>query len=143
MGGSASDVNSFTIVVTAPPPTVVINSPTPNSVYTYRVGSAATIVPFTFTANSSMGGIRTLTAKVDNANVVFTATGLGTLQASGLINLPYTTAGTHTVSVTTTDDNGTATASSNFSVNVVAPTPTIAISQPTAGAVFTAPTGSS
>ena len=142
LGGSASDVNSFTIVVTAPPPTVVINSPTANSVYTYRVGSAATVVPFTFTANSSLGGIRTLTAKVDNANVVFTATGLGTLQATGVINLPYTTAGTHTVSVTTTDDNGTATANSNFSINVVAPTPTIAISQPTAGAVFTAPTGS-
>jgi PKD repeat protein len=143
LGGSSSDVNSFTIVVTAPPPTVVINSPTPNSVYTYRVGSAATVVPFSFTANSSLGGIRTLTAKVDNANVVFTATGLGTLQASGLINLPYTTAGTHTVSVTTTDDNGTATATSNFSINVVAPTPTIAISQPTAGAVFTAASGAS
>ncbi|MBC7367427.1 MAG: hypothetical protein H7343_11565 [Undibacterium sp.] len=60
LGGSASDVNSFTIVTTVPPPTVVINSPTPNSVYTYRVGSAATVVPFTFTANSSFGGILTL-----------------------------------------------------------------------------------
>ena len=142
LGGSASDVNSFTIVVTALPPTVVINTPTPNSVYEYRVGNAATVVPFMFTANSSLGGIRTLTAKVDNANVVFTATGLGTLEATGLINLAYTTSGTHTVSVTATDDNGTAVANSNFSINVVAPTPTIAISQPTAGAVFNAPTGS-
>ena len=141
LGGSASDVNSFTIVVSAPPPTVVINSPTPNSVYTYRVGSSATVVPFSFTAKSAIGGIRTLTAKVDNATVVFTPTGLGTLEANGLINLPYTTAGTHTVSVTTTDDNGTASADSNFSINVVAPTPTITIGQPTSGAVFTAPTG--
>jgi len=125
--GVATDTNQFTVTVTAPPPTVVINSPTPNSVYTYRVGSAATVVPFAFTAKSTIGGIRTLTAKVDNAAVVFTATGLGTLEATGLINLPYTTAGTHTVSVTTTDDNGTASADSNFSINVVAPTPTITI----------------
>jgi len=142
LGGSASDVNSFTVAVTAPPPTVVINSPTPNSVYDYRVGSAATVVPFSFTANSSLGGIRTLTAKVDNATVVFTPTGLGTLQATGRINLPYTTSGTHTVSVTATDDNGTAVANSNFSINVIAPAPTITISQPTAGAVFNAPAGS-
>lgn len=142
LGGSASDVNSFTVVTTVPPPTVVINSPTPNSVYTYRVGSGATVVPFTFTANSNFGGILTLTAKVDNANVAFTTTGLGTLQATGTVNLPYTTSGTHTVSVTTTDNYGTATANSNFTVNVVAPTPTITISQPTAGATFTAPTGS-
>lgn len=142
LGGSASDVNSFTVVTTVPPPTVVINSPTPNSVYTYRVGSAATVVPFAFTANSNFGGILTLTAKVDNTNVPFTATGLGTLQAAGTINLPYTTAGTHTVSVTTTDNYGTAVASSNFTVNVVAPTPAITISQPTAGASFTAAAGS-
>ncbi len=141
LGGSASDVNSFQVVTAVAPPTVVINSPTPNSVYTYRVGSAATVVPFTFTANSSCG-ILTLTAKVDNATVAFTATGLGTLQATGTINLPYTTSGTHTVSVTTTDNYGTATANSNFTVNVVAPTPTITISQPTAGATFTAPSGS-
>jgi len=141
LGGTASDINSFTVVTTATPPTVVINSPTANSVYTYRTGSAATVVPFSFTANSSLGGIRTLTAKVDNANVVFTATGLGTLQATGFINLPYTTSGPHTVSVTTMDDNGTASATSNFTVNVVSPVPTIAIGQPTAGATFTAASG--
>jgi hypothetical protein len=142
LGGTASDLNTFTVIVQAAPPTVVINSPTPNSSYDYRIGTAATVVPFTFTATSSFGGIRTLTAKVDGANVVFTPSGLNTLTATGTINLPYTTGGTHTVSVTTTDDNGTATAASNFIVNVIAPTPTIVINQPTAGATFSVPTGS-
>ncbi|MBC7367428.1 MAG: hypothetical protein H7343_11570 [Undibacterium sp.] len=82
------------------------------------------------------------TAKVDNANVALTATGLGTLQAAGTINLPYTTSGTHTVSVATTDNYGTATANSNFTVNVIAPAPAITISQPTSGASFTAAAGS-
>jgi len=140
-GGIGSDLNTFTVVVQAAPPTVVINSPTVNSVYNYRIGTAATVVPFTFTATSSFGGIQTLTAKVDSANVVFTPVGLGTNTATGSIDLPYTTAGTHTVSVTTTDNNGTASAVSNFTVNVIAPTPTIVINQPTAGATFAMPVG--
>ena len=142
LGGTASDVNAFTIVVPAAPPTVVINTPTLNSIYDYRLGTPATVVPFAFTATSSFGGIVTLTAKVDGANVVFTPVGLGTTTATGLINLPYTSAGTHTVSVTTTDNNGTATADSNFTVNVIAPTPAIVINQPAAGATFATPVGS-
>ncbi len=142
LGGTASDTNTFTVVVQAAPPTVVINTPTVNSVHDYRLGSPAAIVPFAFTATSSFGGIVTLTAKVDGANVVFTPVGLGTVTATGLINLPYTTAGTHTVSVTTTDNNGTATALSNFTVNVIAPTPVIVINQPMAGATFATPVGS-
>lgn len=135
--GVAIDANQFTVSVTVAPPTVVINSPTPNSVYTYRAGSAPMIVPFAFTANSRLGGIQTLSVKVDNANVTFSPFGIGTLEAYGLINLSYTTSGAHTVSVTTTDNYGTATANSNFTVNVVAPVPTITISQPGAGATFT------
>lgn len=144
LGGVAADVNQFTIVVAAAnPPTVVINSPVANSVYIYRTGTATpTVVPFTFTATSSLGGIDTLTAKVDGANMVFSPVGIGTLTATGTILLPYNTAGTHTVSVTTTDRNGTATANSNFTINVVSPTPTIAISQPLPGATIAVPVGS-
>lgn len=143
LGGVTTDVSQFTVVVTAAaPPTVVIASPTVNSVYTYRAGTTPTVVPFTFTATSSFGGIKTLTAKVDGVEQIFSITyGAGNLTASGTIVLPYTVGGPHTVSVDTTDDNGTAAATSNFTVNVVAPTPTIAISQPLSGATLPLPTG--
>lgn len=135
LGGVATTTNQFTVVVTGvAPPTVVIASPTVNSVYSYRVGTTPTVVPFTFTATSSFGGIKTLTAKVDGVAQTFATTfGAGNLTASGTILLPYTVGGPHTVSVDTTDDNGTAAATSNFTVNVVAPTPTITISQPLTG----------
>lgn len=139
--GTATDTNTFTVKVSAPPPTVVINTPTPGTSYTYRAGGPAAIVPFTFTAKSNFGGIRTLAAKVDGANVPFTPVGIGSLTATGTISLSYTTAGTHTLEVTTTDDNGTATTQSNFIVTVVAPTPTIAITQPSNQATFTLPAG--
>lgn len=144
LGGVASDTNQFTVVVVAAaPPSVVIHSPTVNSVYVYRVGtSTPTVVPFTFTATSSLGGIRTLTAKVDGVAQTFSPVGIGSLTATGTILLAYSTSGTHDVSVTTTDDNGTASAVSNFSINVVAPTPTIAISQPVSGATIAVPVGS-
>lgn len=140
-GGTATDTNAFTVVIDAPPPTVVINTPTAGSTYTYRLGAAATVVPFTFTGRSNIGNVRTLTAKVDNAEVTFTPSGIGTGTATGSINLPYTTAGSHTVSVTVTDDVGSATTSSNFTVTIIAPTPAIDITSPTDDQIFTIPTG--
>lgn len=140
-GGTATDTNSFKVLVLAPPPTVVINTPTVGATYTYRVGSAATVVPFTFTATSNVGAVRTLSAKVDGGTVAFTPSGLGTATATGSISLPYTTAGTHTLEVITTDDVGTASTTSNFTVVVVAPTPAIDISNPTEGQIFNIPTG--
>lgn len=140
-GGTATDTNTFRVSVTAAPPTVAINTPTANATFTYRTGSPALVVPFTFTATSSFGGVRTLTAKVDGAPVTFSPAGLGSLTATGSVSLTYSTAGTHTLEVTTTDDNGTATAASNFTVNVVAPVPVVTIAQPLNGAVITLPVG--
>lgn len=140
-GGTATDTNAFTVVIDAPPPTVVINAPTAGSTYTYRIGSPATVVPFTFTGRSNINNVRTLIAKVDNVEVAFTPSGIGTGTATGSINLPYTTAGVHNVSVTVTDDVGSATATSNFTVTVIAPTPEIDITSPTEGQIFNIPTG--
>ena len=141
LGGSATDTNSFTITVLAPPPTVVINTPTPNTTLTYRVGDPALQVPFTFTATSNAGAVRTLTAKVNGAVTTFTPSGIGSPTATGSIPLSYTTAGSHTLEVTTTDDVGTAVANSNFSINVIAPTPVIDITNPTEGQIFDIPSG--
>lgn len=141
LGGSSTDTNSFTITVLAPPPTVVINTPAPNTAFSYRVGDPATVVEYRFTATSNAGAVRTLVAKVDGAVTAFTPSGIGSPTATGTIMLPYTTAGAHTLQVTTTDDVGTATADSNFTVNVIAPTPVIDITSPTEGQIFNIPSG--
>ena len=140
--GAGMDTNTYIVTVTGAPPTVSISSPTPGATYTYRAGDPAVIVSFTFTATSNFGGVRTLTAQLDGVDVPFTAVGLGTLTATGSINLPYTTAGSHTVAVTTTDDYGSASAQSNFTVNVIEPLPAVAIATPTPNQVFTIPIGS-
>jgi hypothetical protein len=139
--GTGSDVNSFSVVVTAPPPTVVINTPAPATTFTYRSGGAPVSVPYTFTATSNYGGIRTLTATLNGAPISFTPVGLNSLVATGTTSFSFSTAGTHTLSVTTTDDYGTATANSNFIVNVVSPTPTIAITSPANAASFNLASG--
>lgn len=142
-GGTATDVNTFRIVVTAAPPTIVISNPAPGSAFTYRVGSPALVVPFTFTGRSNFGGVRTLVAKVDGVVTPYTPSGLGSLTETRTINLSYTTAGSHTLEATVTDDYGTATATSNFTVTVVAPTPAITITNPANNAVFNLPSGAS
>lgn len=139
--GSETDTNTYIVKVSAPPPVVTIASPSVGATYTYRAGDPATMVTFSFTAVSAFGGIRTLTAQIDGANIVFVPTGIGSLTATGTVMLPYTTAGAHTVSVTATDDNGTASAQSNFTVNVIAPTPTIDITTPASPQTFTLPVG--
>jgi hypothetical protein len=116
--GVAMDTNGFTVSVSAPAPTVVIDTPANGSVYTYHAGAPALSVPVHFTATSVFGGIRTLTATVDNAAATFVPDGIGALTATGTVNLSYTTAGIHTVVVTTTDDNGTATAQTSFTIKV-------------------------
>ena len=68
LGGTGTDTNTVAIIVQTDPPTVFINTPTLNRIYSYRLGTPATIVPFAFTATSSFSGIVTLSAKVDGAN---------------------------------------------------------------------------
>lgn len=140
-GGTGTDLSSFRVSILAAPPTVTIHTPVDNATYTYRRGNPALVVPFTFTATSAFGGVRTLTAKVDGTPVAFAPNGLGTLTATGSVSLTYTSGGTHTLEVTTTDDNGVATTTSDFTVNIVEPTPTIVISQPLDGAMITLPAG--
>ncbi len=140
--GTATDTNTYVVTVTAPPPTVAIASPTPGSTYTYRLGDPATVVPLNFTAKSSYGGIRTLTVDVDGNDVPFNASGIGTLTATGSILLPYAAAGAHSVTVTTTDDNGSASAQTNFTIGIIEPLPAVSITTPTPNQVFTIPTGS-
>ncbi|MDP1580209.1 MAG: hypothetical protein Q8M02_08015 [Candidatus Didemnitutus sp.] len=138
--GTSTDSADITITVLAAPPTVAIQTPLPGSSYTYIPGTNLQ-VPFTFAAVSQYGGISTLTAKLNGAPVSFTASGLGTLNASGAGNLPITGAGSYTLTVTATDPNGSATDSVTFSVDSPFAPPTISISAPLNGTVFTRAVG--
>jgi len=138
--GPASDQNTFTVLTGTVPPTVSIQTPAPGTSYTYRAGSPALVVPLTFTGHSNYA-VRTLTATLDGDDVsnLYTPAGLGSVDATGSIGVPYTTAGNHVLVVTTTDDYGTASATTTYSVAVVAPTPTLTITTPAESQVFTIP----
>lgn len=134
--GTSTDSADITITVLAAPPTVAIQTPLPGSSYTYIPGTNLQ-VPFTFAAVSQYGGISTLTATLNGAPVSFTASGLGSLNASGAGNMPIVAAGSYTLTVTATDPNGSATDSVTFSVDSPFAPPTISISAPLNGTVFT------
>ncbi|MES2695329.1 MAG: SdrD B-like domain-containing protein [Verrucomicrobiota bacterium] len=147
-GGQASDVTTFLIKVVAAPPTVVINSPVaPNNVYTYRHGGAAVQVPYTFTAKSNAGGLRTLVAKIDGVTVhTETFTAPYPMTVTRTVNRTYTPTATVTypLTVTATDDQPTAAnATGSFTINYVAPTPAIDITSPAENAIFNIPSGQS
>jgi hypothetical protein len=137
--GTATDTNTVVVTITAPPPTVTITSPTPGYSTTYRLGGAATVVNFTFSATAGYGAIRTLTAQVDGQDVAFSAAGLNSATATGSIPLSYTTDGAHAVTVTATDDNTGASAQSNFSITLIEPLPAVTITGPAQNQVFTIP----
>ena len=138
--GPARDINTFTVVTGTAPPAVAISSPVLGSSYSYRLGAAPTPVILSFTGHSSYA-IRTLTAVLDSQNVSsqYTPSGIGTTDASGSFTIGYTTAGAHTLTVTATDDYGTASTSTNYTINVIAPVPTINIGTPAEGQMFTIP----
>lgn len=146
---TASDQHSITVNVTAPPPTVQITSPTqtPPASYTYRVGDAPLDIPFTFVGSTTYGGIADLTAKVDGVAQSFTISGLNTLTATATVHLIYDNSsaqGTHTLSVTATDESGqTATTTGSFSINYLAPLPQVVIQTPSPAETFYVPVGAS
>lgn len=138
--GTSTDAAEITVVVSAPPPIVNIAQPTGPS-YTLIPGTTLSL-PYSFTATSYFGGITVLTATLNGAPVTFTATGMNTLNAGGSGNFAITEPGTYTLNVTGTDQNGTAVASTTFSVLAATPAPTVTINQPANGTVITRVAGS-
>lgn len=123
--GTAKDVTSFTVQVSGPPPIPEIVTPAPNSEYTYVEGSSPLSIPFTFNGRSPLGPLRTLSASL-NGVTVYSVAGLSTPQASGTVNLSVSTGGTHVLAVTATNDYGTATTTSTFTVRLVSSRPPVA-----------------
>lgn len=143
-GGTATDINTFVVRAPVAAPTVTITTPADGTAYTYRVGDAPTMVPLVFVGSTTAGGIRSLAAKLNGVPLAISTSNLLTLVATGSLNIPMdgNDEGTHQIDVEAVDVWGQiATTSTRFTVDVIEPTPTIAISEPTAGQVFTLPTG--
>lgn len=142
--GTSTDSADFTVEVSAPPPTATISSPLAGSSYTVMSGDTLNI-SFEFSATSIYGGISELSATLNGQPVNATISGLNTLHASGTANLQISSAGTYSLSVTANNGYGVGSASSQFIVTVLEPTPpppTVTITSPANGTVITREAGS-
>ena len=120
------------------PPTVGITLPSAGAVFTHTLGQAAVQVPFSiFGSSAATTPLTDLSLTVDGQPVALsTLTGIGTTDAAGTASIPYTTAGLHTVQATAINSVGSSTATSDFSVQVIVPPPTVTINAPSDGASF-------
>jgi hypothetical protein len=115
---------TFTInkpIVIATPPTVVINTPPAGSTYTLGTGCGSVLsIPLTFTGSSTTPGavITKLTATLDGTSLSVSSSNLNQKNSQGSATMSIRTTGVHTIVVTATDANGTATATRTFSVTV-------------------------
>lgn len=142
--GSSVTSSDFTVDEYIPPPTVTINPPA-GETHTYIRGLTSTSVPYSFTGTSLQGGIQTLTATLDgNPLTPDSLTGIGQLSATGSGSLTFDAStvngvGEHTIVVTATDPNGSASASATFVIDEQVPTISCTIATPTDGATFPLP----
>jgi hypothetical protein len=140
-GTSASAV-SITVTISGPAPKVTIAQPTASGSYTYVIGGPPLSVPFSIAATSVYGGVNTLSATLNGNPVAVTTSGLRTLNATGTGTLSRSAGGQYVFAATATDALGTTSSSVQFTVNTQYPPPTVTITQPTNGAVFTYVAGS-
>ena len=140
--GTSATAVSITVTIAGPATKVTITQPTAGGSYTYVIGGPPLSVPFSIGAISAYGGVNTLAATLNGNPVTVTTSGLGTLNATGTGTLQLSAGGQYTLSVTATDALGTTSSSVQFTVNAQYPPPTLTITQPTNGAVFTYVAGS-
>lgn len=149
--GSSVTSSDFTVDEVAPPPLVEILAPTTD--YSYIKGLTAATVPYSIKATSLRGGIITLQATLDGDPLIITnlagvsADGVtpGQLIATGLGSWVFSTSailgGTteHTLVVTATDQQGTASATTKFKVTELLPSITTTIAPPLDGSIIPMP----
>ena len=140
--GTSATAVSIAVTIAGPAPKVTIAQPTASGSYTYIIGGPPLSVPFSVAATSAYGGVKTLAATLNGNPVAVTASGLGTLNATGTGTLQLSAGGQYVFAATATDALGTTSSSVQFTVNARFPPPTVTITQPTNGAVFTYVAGS-
>jgi len=126
------------------PPSVTLQNPPDGTVYTYSPASGSPVtVPVDFSASVGANGspIGTMLASIHTPTgmdlpISLTTSALPALSATANGSVQLTSPGSYTVTVSAGNSNGTSFASSNISVVVNAPPPTIAVSSPTASSSF-------
>jgi hypothetical protein len=135
-------------------PVVSVTSPVSGQVFTVAAGSTTVAVPYAVTGSTPVGSVFTAPGSasvtltqaggpaVAGFAPVFTLVGVGGantgITSSGTVNLP---AGTYTLSATATNNTGVTAVAGPITFTVIGP-PSLTITAPTAGQVFTAAAGS-
>lgn len=125
-------------------PSVVINTPANPSTYNYTLNGPAVSIPLQFTSSApSYAPITTVGADISGVNVPVTSTGLGTgnVVSNGTITL--STPGIYTITAHANNVNGTSSTTSEITVKLIAPPPTVAIVNPLANSTYTYTAGGS
>jgi hypothetical protein len=104
---------------------VTVSQPLNGAVFTRVAGSAATSIPFAFTAAAGTGStISSVQASLNGAPLTVAITGLGTASAGGSGNLSVSAPGTYTFAASANSGSLTGSKSVTFTVNETpAPSP--------------------
>lgn len=138
--GTSEDNGDFSIVVSAPAPTITVSSPAANATYTFPTGGTGVTVPISYTATSQYGNITATDATLNGSPIpALSISGVGTaLTATGSVTLNNVAAGTYVLHFTASNSYGDATpVDVPFTVQSVDPIPTATILTPTTGTVIT------
>lgn len=136
--GTGYDSADVTVVVSAPPPSITVASPTTGAQFLYPAGGTSASVPVSFTATSVYGNVTHVAATLDGTPITLASTGPGTtVTSSASLNLA---AGDYSLVFTAGSDYGTATpVTVPIKVRTQAPVPdlpVVSVLTPTAGQVF-------
>lgn len=136
--GESEDRGDFTVVVSAPPPTITVASPVAGASYTLT-GAAGVSVPVSYTATSVHGNITATGATLNGQPIPLNLSGVNTaLVATGSTTLNITTPGSYTLQFTAANAIGSAVpVTVPFTVSSYEPLPTVTIVTPEDGAVIT------
>lgn len=144
--GTSETSADITVVLSAPPPTIVAASPAGSAVYTFTTGGPGVTVPVSFTATSAYGNITAAGATLNGTPITLNLSGVNSaLVATGSTSLNLATAGSYNLVFTAANAYGAATpVSVPFTVQeLAAPTlPTATILTPANGTVYSRVTGS-
>lgn len=119
-------------------PSIVINTPANPSTYNYTLNGPAVSIPLQFTSSApSYAPITTVGADISGVNIPVTSTGLGTgnVVSNGTISL--SAPGIYTITAHANNVNGTSSTTSEVTIKLVAPAPTVAIVNPLANSTYT------